>query len=122
MSYDEEFELTRYVWRHYAYLMMSDFEHQVAWVAQAHEMAAFHRNPTLACVLVEQKRLASGPEVDAALSAGLEAFRRAVACRILSERSGEVKISRCSRCQRVLRTPVARQCFWCGHDWHGTDG
>jgi hypothetical protein len=27
-------------------------------------------------------------------------------------------IVRCSKCGGVLRTPRARQCRWCGHDWH----
>jgi len=27
-------------------------------------------------------------------------------------------IVRCPKCARVLRTPRARQCMWCLHDWH----
>jgi len=27
-------------------------------------------------------------------------------------------IARCPACKRVLRTPRARQCLWCKHDWH----
>jgi hypothetical protein len=27
-------------------------------------------------------------------------------------------VARCPACNRVLRTPEAKQCFWCGHDWH----
>ena len=27
-------------------------------------------------------------------------------------------VNRCPACNRVVRTPEAKQCFWCGHDWH----
>ena len=33
--------------------------------------------------------------------------------------SGQLAMNRCPRCSRVVRTPGARQCLWCGHDWHG---
>jgi hypothetical protein len=38
--------------------------------------------------------------------------------RILGEHTATHRINRCPRCHRVVRTPLARQCFWCGHDWH----
>jgi len=28
------------------------------------------------------------------------------------------EISRCPVCERIVKTPLARQCLWCGHDWH----
>ena len=28
------------------------------------------------------------------------------------------KVTRCERCNGLLRTPRAKQCFNCGHDWH----
>jgi len=32
--------------------------------------------------------------------------------------SARVVVNRCPRCSRVVRTPRAQQCLWCGHDWH----
>lgn len=32
--------------------------------------------------------------------------------------SGELYPNRCPACHRIVRTPEARQCLWCGHDWH----
>jgi hypothetical protein len=26
-------------------------------------------------------------------------------------------INRCPACERLVRTPLARQCLWCGHRW-----
>jgi hypothetical protein len=51
-----------------------------------------------------------------ALAHGADAFRSAVADRILREHPEA--IARCTQCSRVLRTPRSRQCRWCGHDWH----
>jgi hypothetical protein len=38
--------------------------------------------------------------------------------RLLDMRRDEIRENRCDKCHRLARTPVARQCLWCGHDWH----
>ncbi|TWT75449.1 hypothetical protein CA13_31370 [Planctomycetes bacterium CA13] len=30
----------------------------------------------------------------------------------------EFDIHRCAQCNRILQSPSAQQCLWCGHDWH----
>ncbi len=49
---------------------------------------------------------------------GYEAFALRTAARILQERGGEVRLNRCPRCGELARTPTAKQCRLCGHDWH----
>jgi hypothetical protein len=61
---------------------------------------------------------ADDPAIDAALVAGPEAFRRQVRERLLAEAGDQITIDRCPSCTRILRTPLAQQCLWCGHDWH----
>jgi hypothetical protein len=46
-----------------------------------------------------------------------EAYRRAGE-RVLREVHDLSFLNRCSRCGRIVRTPQARQCMWCHHDWH----
>jgi hypothetical protein len=58
------------------------------------------------------------PGVAAAMSSGMTAFQVEVAKRILRDHGRDVFINRCSKCARIVRTPRACQCFWCGHDWH----
>ena len=58
------------------------------------------------------------PLVVAALSNGESAFCDGVADRIWSEHRSEFEIPRCPECDRILKTSLAQQCFWCGHDWH----
>jgi hypothetical protein len=47
------------------------------------------------------------------------AFQQRVTERIkLAFLSNELRPNRCPSCRRIVRTPKARQCLWCGHDWH----
>jgi uncharacterized OB-fold protein len=38
--------------------------------------------------------------------------------RLLREHANEIVINRCPACGRIVATPKARQCLWCGHDRH----
>lgn len=57
------------------------------------------------------------PEVAALLAHGPQAFRRAVVERLLREHEAEV-LNPCPRCGAMARTPRAKQCSRCFHDWH----
>jgi hypothetical protein len=52
---------------------------------------------------------------------GLAAFHDRVIDRIWHAHADEFTIARCANCNRILKSPQARQCIWCGNDWHGTD-
>ncbi len=116
MEYDEERELTRYVWDHYQELM-TEFEQRVGWAHLAEgKAAAGHQG--VAEFILRRRSIAGDPEAEAALADGVEAFRQRVCRRVLAERGAEAFVNRCPRCRRVVRTPRARQCLWCGFDWH----
>jgi hypothetical protein len=117
MEYDDEREFTRYVWDYYQHLM-TDLERRVGVAISARVKAAASSSPAIAHALNERWGCAGDLEVEAALSEGPEAFRRRVSRRVLAEHNSVVVVNRCPKCRRVLRTPQARQCFWCGHDWH----
>lgn len=38
--------------------------------------------------------------------------------RVISQHRSQIVENRCPACRRIARTPVARQCPWCGCDWH----
>ena len=116
MAYDEDRELTRYVWDHYGRLM-TEFEQRVGWAhLAAGKAAAGHHE--VAGFILRRHGIAGDQGAAAALADGVVAFRRRVRDRLLSEHSAEVVVNRCPRCDRVVRTPQARQCFWCGFDWY----
>jgi hypothetical protein len=73
-----------------------------------------------------ERELASHPSVwisrDPAVltlaAKGLDQFLADVRDRILREHPSDVFINRCPRCHALTRTPQAKWCPTCGHDWH----
>lgn len=118
MEYDEDRELTRYVWENYSGLM-TEFECRVGWVIISRMKAAATQSAATAEMMNRHWCARDDVEINAALADGPEAFRRRVRERVLADCGERVFINRCHRCGRVVRTPKAQQCFWCGYDWHG---
>ncbi|HKD81486.1 MAG TPA: hypothetical protein VKH81_17465 [Candidatus Angelobacter sp.] len=59
-------------------------------------------------------------ELDPAVD-GYEPFVQRTAARIVKERGNEVFFNVCPNCAKLARTPRARECRWCGHDWRTTE-
>jgi hypothetical protein len=118
--YDDERELTQYVWTHFQHLM-SDFERQMGRAIRGRAQAAAVDSEPLATMLNTRWGRAGDPEVEVALAEGADIYQKRVRDRILSEYGSEVFVNRCPKCRRVVRTPLARQCLWCGADWHSHD-
>jgi hypothetical protein len=115
VDYDEEAELNRYVRRYHAGLI-SRFEMQVEQAAWAREKCTGATDEHCIRIMARYGRL-DDPRIGNALAGGLQAFLDTACRRILNEHP-DLRVNRCPRCHRVSRTPFARQCFWCGHDWH----
>lgn len=62
--------------------------------------------------------LSTDPNVLALLENGYEQFAMNCAARILSQHPTDVLLNNCPLCGRLARTPQAKQCRWCGHNWH----
>lgn len=62
--------------------------------------------------------LSDDPEVLRLASEGMESFADRTATRILEDHRDAIFLNYCSRCGELTRTPTARQCRFCGHDWH----
>ena len=56
------------------------------------------------------------PQVLELLKDGYSEFRKRVIERIYNEQLS--KLNRCPKCNGLARTPRARQCRYCWHDWH----
>ena len=48
---------------------------------------------------------------------GREKMEIRIAERLLKE-SGNIIVNNCPKCGGLARTPKAKQCRYCGHDWH----
>lgn len=62
--------------------------------------------------------LSKDPEVLYLLIKGEDHFLINCARRIVTEHPDKVFFNLCPRCGKLARTPQARLCRFCGHDWH----
>jgi hypothetical protein len=67
---------------------------------------------------LERKMITEDPEILKLLDDGYEQLRLRAAENVLKNHPGTVLFNRCEICGKPARTPLARQCRFCGHDWH----
>lgn len=67
---------------------------------------------------VHAQMLSTEPNVLNLAKDGYQQFQLATAARILRESPNKVFFNCCPTCGGLARTPSARQCRYCGHDWH----
>ncbi len=65
--------------------------------------------------------LSNDPEILQLASGGSDSFSERTAQRILDEHGSEIVFNNCPRCGALAKTPKARQCRFCRHDWHAPD-
>lgn len=51
-------------------------------------------------------------------SQGYQAFAERTANRVFVEHENDIFLNLCPRCHELARTPTAKQCRFCGFDWH----
>lgn len=61
-------------------------------------------------------------EVKAIAESGLGVFERQVSARLQRDYAAEIYLNRCARCQRLVASPIACACRWCGHHWYERRG
>ena len=118
--YDEKQVLFEYLKRWYSTLLTSaerKAAHAIIGRAKLANMAKKHSIPADHPVRREWA-LEDDTEVNDLLRQGEVAFMRQVCARMLSENATELFINRCACCGKVVASPLAQQCLWCGYDWH----
>ncbi len=115
-EYDEDAELDRYVWSHHLGHFTA-FERAVQRAWHVEQKAAHAGEPTTR-LMRRHGGVAGDPAITAALAGGWATFRSEARVRVLREHGDTVVVNRCPACRRVVMTSRARQCLWCGHDWH----
>lgn len=107
----------RYVWRHYHRFATPS---EITALKVAFCRAKGRREPgALADALALDTRTGRlDPGIARALETQPTAIQDAIATRILRDHPHEIVLARCPKCAALLRTPRARQCLACGHDWH----
>ena len=51
-------------------------------------------------------------------SGGFQAFVLRTGERMMRDHQEKIALNCCPQCGRLARTPTARQCRFCRHDWH----
>ncbi|HBN74932.1 MAG TPA: hypothetical protein DD473_03740 [Planctomycetaceae bacterium] len=116
-EYDEEEQLTEYIFHNYLNLL-NEVEHLAnrAFIAEWKAQATDSKN--MAEALRKNWGSPDDPRVLEEMQDGYDEFLVRIRNRILSRHSDIVFVNRCPSCQSIVATPKAQQCRWCGHDWH----
>ncbi|WP_294274599.1 hypothetical protein [uncultured Chryseobacterium sp.] len=69
-------------------------------------------------LLIDRGWITQTPEITQYLKNGYEEFELSAAQRIMEETPDQVFLNHCPKCHTLARTTYARQCRFCGHDWH----
>ena len=75
-------------------------------------------NETIYKFFMKEENVYSNKEVMDLIKDGYDAYRIKVAGRIWDEHKNELDLNLCPKCGKVARTPWAKQCRFCNHDWH----
>ncbi len=75
-------------------------------------------NTNLTRIYKEKGWLTSDQSVLDLLKDGYDNFELNVANRIIDQNADKMFFNNCPKCNKLARTPYARQCRHCGHSWH----
>jgi hypothetical protein len=70
---------------------------------------------------IHSRWLSNDPEVLRLAGDGFDAFVERTGERIFQENGDKVFLNCCPSCGKLARTPTAKQCRYCGCDWHDKD-
>lgn len=116
-GYDELGMVAHTVLRYHPHLL-SEFERKAIAAFDARWRIALADDPEMMLHQLKAAGVFDAPGLGAVMSRSYETFCRDIAARVLLEHATELILNRCPRCDRIVRTPKARQCLWCFHDWH----
>jgi len=118
VTYDEEEELDSYIWRNYN---ISKIAHRAI---QSQSVSAKQlrcdeadRAPTHGHHQAMKFVGGDQPVLESRENLGPLDHYRLIRKRFMEQFGDQVAIARCTRCKKIIRTPEARQCLWCGHAW-----
>jgi hypothetical protein len=82
----------------------------------------FNTAPELTLSLMNKEGWkADDPKVLSMITDGWEALKDSIVNRIWNEHRYELRLNLCPLCNKITRTPEARQCRFCFHDWHSSN-
>ena len=117
-TYDDDVALKAYVLRHFPHLMTPLERRVVEYIAPIvsdsndSKIKSLHKFPE------ERDGHVDDHDVVTAFHTPYDDRVANAVSRVVQTRRDEIDENRCSQCNRLPRTPMAKQCLWCGYDWH----
>jgi len=113
-TYNDGAELNRYLWAQFSIICTAD----------EHRVYKAHHGRLKADNAPEQDRMLrkmfgdwDDPWIASQLSDGFDVFTSLVLARICRDCPELFYVNRCESCGRIVATPKACNCGWCGHEW-----
>lgn len=117
-QYDDRAELAEYLWHNYLELFTTNEKLAAKTLLAEQKMASPTMSDAMRTVMQRNWVSRGNSEIDTLLQNGPEQFRIRTAFRVIEDCKELVVVNRCPSCSRIVATPRAKQCLWCGHDWH----
>lgn len=115
-EYDESKALEEYKTRNF-WMLMTDLERDSYRLALQREKAS---HSEFCAERLPRWIATAGAEATERSQVGFRALSDQIHQRIQRDIwAGRLAINRCPQCSRIVKTPLTRQCLWCGYDWHG---
>lgn len=105
---------------HYIYHYCSAFKTPLELEAEktALNMAQTEGHDKMRKAMINRGWISEAPEVLEMLKEGSEVFIKRMVERIWAAHQHELPLNLCPKCNKIAKTPKARQCQFCYHDWH----
>ena len=117
-TYDDNLALRAYVHKHFPHLMTPLERRVTEYIAPIVSDATDSKIQKLHEFLESLDGHVDDDDVYTAFRTPYEQRIANAMARVLAEHRAEIIENRCPKCSRLVRTPAARQCLWCGYDWH----
>lgn len=117
-AYDDAVALRAYVLQHFPHLMTplerrtTEYSAPIVSHSEDRKVRKIHQ------FLEKRDGHVEDADVITAMETPYEDRVAAAVDRILRTQRGDLFENRCAACKRLVRTPIAKQCLWCGYDWH----
>ncbi len=111
-------ETAKYIINYFSNLLTSEEKMAIKTSSMFKLEHSNSKNPNLTKMYRENGWLTSDQSVLDLLKEGYDNFELNVANRIMEQSPDKVFFNNCPKCNKLARTPYARQCRHCGHKWH----
>jgi hypothetical protein len=112
-------ETAKYIINYFSNLLTGEEKMAVKHTSSTYKLEhSTSENTNLTKIYKAKSWLTSDQTVLDLLKDGYDNFELNVANRILTQNSDKVFFNNCPNCNKLARTPYARQCRYCGHNWH----